>query len=637
MRKSRPGFALPFALVLTAITAIIVGAVLSYTSHSARMTALYTGKTRCRLAAESAIEMMRYEIYHRFQLHVSENSTTGARVLIAPRNPAAFNWFSDSTTRRSIGTGKYAFTLPDHLDINGCRVRPRISRIQKRGESTGVIATLMATAEYRHGGVWVSATMAERVQFGIDRSTVFDNAYFVNNYGWFSGTGLVANGDVRANGNMSLDTSTTINGRVYAAANSELGVLGTIKNYGAMDKASTYRTTVYGIANRSRPMAPVNGGYEAPATVTTAECQKRLHAKEELGVSMPWISGLDGYVEYGKECGASLKQGSIVYISPDKGYYDGPGPSGERTVSDGKGNQVQAADYGVLVLTGTSTNPIKINGPVVVSNDVIISGYITGQGTIYSARNIHIVGSIIYKNPPVWADRTKAADNSTKDLVGLAAQGNIVLGDSTSSSWLSNIRSTISTQPYVQPYICDEGDARIGYPRPGRNETRFCGDYTQVDDGYKLVQKSEQVQVGSHKETQYTYDYRGRITGSKVVTVPDYETRYWLENSKTRHYYDSVVLPTEISSRVSTITQLDCVMYNNHGTFGSIGNCTLNGALVCRNEGIRYSQRFYLNWDYRLFSGSPERIDNSSAGLPVGEAAPYTLSCQEVPDEWNND
>ena len=42
--------------------------------------------------------------------------------------------------------------------------------------------------------------------------------------------------------------------------------------------------------------------------------------------------------------------------------------------------------------------------------------------------------------------------------------GNIVLGDCTQDSWLSSIKTYLSTQPYVQQYACDTTDANIGYP-----------------------------------------------------------------------------------------------------------------------------------------------------------------------------
>ena len=98
-----------------------------------------------------------------------------------------------------------------------------------------------------------------------------------------------------------------------------------------------------------------------------------------------------------------------------------------------------------------------------------------------------------------------------------------------------------------------------------------------------------------------------------------------------------MVAPHEISSRASTITQIDAVLYNNHGIFGRIGQCTINGSVVCRNEGIIFSGRLFLNWDYRLYSGSPESVANALVGMPVATATPEVLSWQEVPDAWNAD
>lgn len=39
------------------------------------------------------------------------------------------------------------------------------------------------------GTTVVSATIVEKVRFAQQRSKVFNNAYFVNNYGWFQGSG----------------------------------------------------------------------------------------------------------------------------------------------------------------------------------------------------------------------------------------------------------------------------------------------------------------------------------------------------------------------------------------------------------------------------------------------------------------
>lgn len=55
-----------------------------------------------------------------------------------------------------------------------------------------------------------------------------------------------------------------------------------------------------------------------------------------------------------------------------------------------------------LVLIGTSAAPIVIDGPVVTAGDVIIRGYVTGTGTLYAGRNVHIIGDIRYLDPPFW-------------------------------------------------------------------------------------------------------------------------------------------------------------------------------------------------------------------------------------------
>jgi len=335
---------------------------------------------------------------------------------------------------------------------------------------------------------------------------------------------------------------------------------------------------------------------------------------------MPWISELNSYIEYGKELKSTLSQGGTYYINnansgdPNYGYYQGPGPSGDASLPDNH----------ALVLEGTQSNPIRLNGPVVVSNDVVIKGYVTGQGTIYSSRNIHIVGDIKYVNPPNWVNKEAASGNgnSTKDLLCLAAKGNIVMGDCTSSGWLDNtLRRVLTQQPYVQPYACahaDDGtwiDGDIGYPRPGKNV--FEGNYTAADGGSKVAQQAV---------------YKQQYIGGRWQNVLDH---YTYSPASGRRYYDSVVAPHEISSRASTITQIDAVLYNNHGIFGKLGQCTINGSLVCRNEGMIFSGRLYLNWDYRLYSGSPENVMNQLVGMPLGTGKPVVLSWQEVPDDWN--
>ena len=646
------GFALVTTVVMTGVAAILFAGVIGYVSWVVRATAIYTGRDICRLAAQGEIEAAKTIVNAAFIKSIERSARIIGGDTIGSSSVSSFDWFeaySSPTAKRTIGT-RNGVTFDYSVTNMDCVVKVRIGAVEHTVGTQWANVTFVARAERTVlGSTAVSATIVEKVRFAQQRSKVFNNAYFVNNYGWFQGTGCTANGDVRANGDMYLDSGCKVNGKVYAARNEELGVDGDITNYGKMDTYSTYKSTTYGTANVARPLysdpntgGTNAGGYEAPSsTPTTAMLRSRINANEELSVEMPYIGDLSSpssdYRQWAAELHtadsnmSTIKQGGNTIASV---YYDGVGPSGDASL----------ADKGALVLVGTQSNPIVVNGPVIVESDVIIKGYVTGQGTIYSGRNIHIVGNIQYKNPPSWSNKsTQNANNASKDMLGLMAKGNIVLGDCTQDSWLSSIKTYLSTQPYVQRYACDTTDANIGYP------STFGGSYATVEKvstsdsvaatqieasdnpGGKAIVGSN-YQFGKVRETTVTLDtghYEG--SGWSRRWVADTETRR--ENSYDRKYYETVCANSEISSRIETITRVDAVLYNNHGIFGKIGKCSFNGALVCRNEGLQYSSNLYLNWDIRLFSGSSETVDNDKVGLAkASDNPPMTISWAEVPD-----
>ena len=605
--RCRSGFALVTTVVMTGVAAILFAGVIGYVSWVVRATAIYTGRDICRLAAQSEIEAAKTVVNAAFIRSIERSARIIGGDTIGSSSVSSFDWFeaySSSTAKRTIGT-RNGVTFDYSVTNMDCVVKVRIGAVEHTVGTQWANVTFVARAERTVlGSTAVSATIVEKVRFAQQRSKVFNNAYFVNNYGWFQGTGCTANGDVRANGDMYLDSGCKVNGKVYAARNEELGVDGDITNYGKMDTYSTYKSTTYGTANVARPLysdpntgGTNAGGYEAPSsTPTTAMLKSRINANEELSVEMPYIGDLSSpssdYRQWAAELHAAdsnmstIKQGGNTIASV---YYDGVGPSGD-------------------------------------------------------GRNIHIVGNIQYKNPPSWSNKsTQNANNASKDMLGLMAKGNIVLGDCTQDSWLSSIKTYLSTQPYVQRYACDTTDANIGYP------STFGGSYATVEKvstsdsvaatqieasdnpGGKAIVGSN-YQFGKVRETTVTLDtghYEG--SGWSRRWVADTETRR--ENSYDRKYYETVCANSEISSRIETITRVDAVLYNNHGIFGKIGKCSFNGALVCRNEGLQYSSNLYLNWDIRLFSGSSETVDNDKVGLAkASDNPPMTISWAEVPD-----
>ena len=638
MKKISPhnGFILPTAIFLLVVCSLAIAAVLSYVSFTTRMTSIHCGNSVCRFAAQSAIEAAKRDIYRAFYTY----SGSTARVGLMSGN--AFNWFNShsSGVPSTIGTDNVV-TLPASTNINGCTVTPTVvptPYTRRVPNQPMAIVTLRATATRRNpDGSTSESTIEERVRFALMRSRVFDNAYFVNNYGWFQGSSITANGDVRANGNLYLDSGCTVNGHAYAARNVELGVIGSIENTGKMQSLSAYWSNC---GNSARPSSPAytgggdyGGGYDPSVSVT-----ERLHPYQDE-LTMPYISELSEYVTYAQESGGRI-YGGIAYtldsngnvaqasISGINAHYDGAGPSGNSALSD----------HGALVLEGTAANPILIDGPVVVDSDVVIKGYVKGQGTIYSGRNIHIVGDIKYVNAPSWnhPDTNPTATektNANKDFLGLAAKGNIVMGDYTLSSWLgsssSGLQYYLKSGPYVQQYACDPSDNTIGYPRTTEygwtsNESKFCGDYTQRDGGKK-------VEVSS--KTEWVYE-NGRRVQKTTTTIADTQTRKYYESVCPEKLIQQLCGDTQNSrtgAYTPTITRIDAVMYNNHGIIGHIGNCTINGSLVCRNEAMIYSGALKINWDHRLYSGFSGNI-----GLPMDASQPpQTLSWREISNNSN--
>ena len=241
-RRSSEGFVLVFSLVLALCAGLILAGTLGYVSYAARQSAAAAARSSCRLAAISALEKVKDDVYRTFKARNGNRSVLGVRV---------YDWFTTGWSATSIGTGGYRVDFDTSLNpiraqlggFTDLRVRLRSAPVNVGNRAE---VTFFATAARMTGnGMLVSVTLAERVSFGVDRSKVFDYAYFVNNYGWFEGSTITANGAVRANGDMSLSQSPKVNGDVFAARNDELNVPGDIKNgTGTMDNKGTYRMEI---------------------------------------------------------------------------------------------------------------------------------------------------------------------------------------------------------------------------------------------------------------------------------------------------------------------------------------------------------------------------------------------------------
>ena len=641
---ARSGFALVFALTSLVVVSLVVGSVIGYVAQSARAARVSVAKDRCRFAAQSAIEDVKTRIQQRFADYVGASGTS---VRIDPREAEAYNWFDNvSNGGLTIGLASaksQPLTINGSLEFNGCSVEVRIGRnVDHETDSAIAAVPIVATATYGYpDGLSVSATIQESVCFATGQSKVFDYAYFVNNYGWMSGSSFRINGDFRANGDVSL-TKSTVNGFIYAAENDEVGAEGKVKLSSSPQiwDQGTYRSSASKTARPDKGDYNAPGAYDAPVskgTITKSTTAKNTGKKivNEVAqpIPMPFVSDLDNYVEYATEKGGTLTGPAYSYTDSAgvrhnvaqkeiAAHYNGVGPSGDTSL----------ADKGALVLIGTSSNPITISGPVVVDSDVIIKGYVTGKGTIYSGRNIHIIGDITYKNAPKWNhpdadDAAVEASNAGKDLLGLVAKGNIVVGDASNSSVQSLINGGSSS--VVEKYACDASDAAIGYP------AMFGGSYTVTEKVTGLSSDLRQVAAtcgGYDAATGQFGKVKKKRSGRTDV----------LYNSYDRKYYETVCDDAVVSSLKdsSGIRNIDAVLYNNHGIFGSPGRSgydfNLNGSLICRDEALHFTagNNLNFNWDMRLKRTSNNTV-TALLGLPPGPQEPYTVSWVEGTEALN--
>ncbi|UCB56563.1 MAG: type II secretion system protein [Candidatus Omnitrophota bacterium] len=494
--------------------------------------------------------------------------------------PDDFNWFNllneprgdnppephydGPPTDASLGDGTYTVTIVSAtVDAAG--------GADVVLESTGTI-----------GATNVSRTVRTVLRYGSRPAEVFDYPYFVNNLGWFWGTGIIANGNIRSNGDFSFNGSPTVNGDIYASANPELGVDGDISGVTKNDSIAAYRAGADLQARPTNPTADGPGDYSYPDGY---DGDSERFPGQPL-IVMPYLSDLQSYRDLAVAEGGTLSQGGDTIVNAV--YGDDASEAGPDGIEG-------TPDDGCVVLIGTEDEPIEISGPVVIERDVVIRGVVTGQGTIYSGRNTHVVGNITYADPPAWPKPDVNPDttdetNAEKDFIGLASRGNLVLGNYTTSDWQSTVGNYLQP-PFTSAYTVEAEDADIGYVTgyDAEGNPYFDGIYTNADGGAK-----------------------DDGTGGE-------EPRKYYESSLSDELIDSI---SEASNKITT---LDAVSYNNHAFTGRVGKFTVNGNIVCRDEAIIYTSKIIMNHDLRA------KTERDRLYLPVliELSPPETISWRE--------
>ena len=429
--------------------------------------------------------------------------------------------------------------------------------------------------------------------YQLSRSQVFDYSYFVNNYGWMSGfssTSLVVNGDMRANGDFTFSGgSPTVNGSVIATANDKLSPAsaGDITGVPVKQDNASYISTQNGTSNPDDLEKRMRPGYDA--TIHGARGSATYEQWRDIifdsdanitngtlsGAALADRSGTRGWTNPSGTVATNLldNQPTDEVIMPDlsdlatyqnlsNNYTDTKATFKDGTANpySGQGawldvwnsstNSYQRVTTngvlsGSVVLIGTDSKPIKVHGPVTITQDVLIKGTVQGQGTIYTGRNIHIVGSIRYKVKPSFRGNSPTDidnQNEKADMLGLAARGSVIMGKTT------DFTNAYPLQYMTPPFTKGRWDLNGNWIPP----------YNATDTDASGFQK-----------------------------------------------YKTVLGDTVMNSVAESVNQIDAILYTNFvggGNIGSGGGGVLfNGSIISKDEAmVVYSLPMKMNYDSRV-------------------------------------
>lgn len=546
------------------ISMMIAGSFIFVSRQSHPAVVLWMRYDQTLLAAQTAMEKVKADLYSDFRAYHWQFRSWNDLEWVSAN---ASSYGTNGSLEAVLGTdARYAYSNAAVTATVTC------GNVVSVANDRVVLVTNTVTAVFEG----VTRTIEEVVRYTLNRSSVFNHSYFINNHGWFYDVNCVVNGDIRSNFDVDLASgSLVLNGCSYAA-----GVNNVSKSY------SSWSWSTYGnnsLSDYFRPTYNVDQKKNSKTSVFEFGYNSSSRYNSCRVLDMPYIDNLGDYKDYAIQNNGTVT-GSTVVVN---NVFSGTGPSGI----------AGAPDKGCIVLVGTSSKPIVIDGPVVVDGDVIIKGYYTGQGTIYAGRNIHIIGNLIAVNPSQWQqpDTTANFTNNTlpgnldADFLGLCAKGSIVIGDyrEFASSQLYYMSSN-----FVSPYAVSSADADIGYVSYTQNGTNyFDGNYTNTF---------------------------GTKCGNSVAT-----------NGVARKYYESSLSDNKFGSYspAETVGQIDATLYNNHLTTGKLANNAMfNGAIICRDEALIAGGRFYLNWDPRI-----ALEDRFKPFLPPELGPAETIQWREVP------
>ena len=393
------GIALVTVLAVTVLVLGLLTLITGLTTRSARITRTDAATTALAQLADGYSDVARVVL--------TEN-------LRASRLPAGA-WL-DLIRTEPTNTNVVKLAGNHRLETDGVALGWAIKAVSKLKESPPWVR-VAATAQDSSGR---SQTVVRKVQF--DPNRIFDLAMLAEDVNCMF-CHLKVEGDVGSIHAFRPGAGLESGGGACSKANSSCGIGSGARSViaGSVFVASSFTKDMSGehLANGAQIQGRKYENYSG----------ERLPQDDETGATQ--FPGLDratakksatgtlsGGTAYGVAAGS--KWGTQSSLTGINGFYDGN-----------------------LVLSGTPENPIKLEGDIYASGDVVIKGVVEGQGAIYAGRNVYIAGDLTNKNradklgegvcqgisSPDDCARKNMAEG--RDELRISAGNNIVLGNFT--------------------------------------------------------------------------------------------------------------------------------------------------------------------------------------------------------------
>lgn len=409
-------------------------------------------------------------------------------------------------------------------------------------------------------------------------STVFDYEYFLNNWGWWWGSSITGYGGNRANWDFDFRDKPIVNGVILASgtvnSNNKEWVPGDPVPFGGMAGADADTYVRSGVPRETMPNLKDFSYYEAQAL-------------DPATTNRLWV-------------GSTLVVNGVHSDATQPGLY----------------------------LEGTDSDPVKIEGTVVIPGDVVIQGKITGHGTLYVGGNLYVAGNLTYKNGPDWSAAPEVmtpaqrdlwvSNNKAKDLVVFAVRESILGGDVTSSDWKNKC---FEPAGYGLKNVGNEaGLGSDGIAQtPDDNQPFDHHDGTEPSAWFDA--DGDGVVDGS-----YNYDTQITMTTARASGIANYPTN---GTGKLKVY-------SSVGS--NNMHLLDGVFYTNHAAAMrlAVANAIFHGALISRDEAIIFANSLKFYYDSRIhsrYNNDPNKLVDLD--LPIAGKIGIGGFAEAAPDAAN--